>query len=165
MSNIDGGQNSNDGEDGRPEAALRIARQQNDEMMKLMQGILRKDAARDAGLDLANPQHRFFVERYDGDLTSEAMRTMATQAGFIVDPAVQQQQQANQSTQGLERITSAGGQAGAGGGSSLNQRNPQDVALREEAAELMLKAKRRQGDPSEVLDWARRAGVPFVGEE
>ena len=116
MSNIDGGQNSNDGEDGRPEAALRKTRSENDELRDLLKGVLRKDAARDAGLDLTNPQHRFFVERYDGDLTSEAMRTMATQAGFIVDPAVQQQQQANQSTQGLERITSAGGQAGAGGG-------------------------------------------------
>lgn len=53
----------------------------------------RKDAFRDAGIDPTDPQQKYFMRGYDGELTPEAIRTEAIQAGYLTDPEAQQKGQ------------------------------------------------------------------------
>lgn len=137
----------------RPEADLRVARKERDDAMALMQQLLRREAARDAGLDLNNPQQRFFVDKYDGDV--DKMQEQAKALGFI-------KERPDPNLDALGRMT----QTAAGGGT---QPTTVDTAQRsdllERAKQLMEKAKTRQGSVREVDQWARDAGVPFVGED
>jgi hypothetical protein len=102
------------------------------------------------------------VEHYDGDLSPDAMKTMAEQAGFLTPAEQKQQEEADASTAALTRVASGG----AGGGSGQASPKTQvDVALRERAKALMVKAKTRQGSVEEVYEWAQDAGVPFLGDD
>lgn len=38
-----------------------------------------------SGLDLANPQHKFFADNYSGDLTEDAVKAKALELGFIAE--------------------------------------------------------------------------------
>ncbi len=44
-------------------------------------------AFRDSGLDLDNPQHKFFADHYEGDMTADAVRSQASDLGFLAPPA------------------------------------------------------------------------------
>jgi hypothetical protein len=46
----------------------------------------RKLAILASGLDLDNPQHAFFAEHYDGEMTAEAIKARATELGFLEPP-------------------------------------------------------------------------------
>lgn len=46
----------------------------------------RKLAIIEAGLDMTNPTVAFFARHYDGELTADAVRQAASEAGILVDP-------------------------------------------------------------------------------
>lgn len=48
----------------------------------------RKLAFAEAGLPLNDPKMAYFVKGYDGDINTEAIRTAATEAGFLTAPVV-----------------------------------------------------------------------------
>ena len=156
--NDDHGSGSDEG--GNPNAALRIARQEKDKLEEQLQGFLRREAARDAGLDMKNPQHRFFVEKYDGDLNE--LGTFAQTLGYISSPDQQQQQEADQSTAALGRVAGTGA---GGGAASSTPKSQADVQIRQEAKDLMSKVKNRQTSQEEVMEWAQKAGVPIIGDD
>ncbi len=147
---------SDDG--GNPNAALRVARKENDELRKMVENLARSQAARDAGLDMKNPQHRYFIETFDGK--PDEMESKAQELGFISSQASAQQQAADQATDALGRISGA---ATSQGGAAQSMSNAGNQQLRDEANALLAEAKTGRGDRQKALDWARKAGVPFIG--
>lgn len=70
----------------------------------------RREALREAGVDLTSELGKFFADSYKGDSTAEAIKEAAGKIGLIPvsqTPAVQAEMQ------GLERIAAAGAGAGA----------------------------------------------------
>lgn len=64
------------------------------ELETKLAALERREAFRDANLDLANPMVKFFADKYDGDLTADAIKTAAEQLGLgaaTAPPAEQQQ--------------------------------------------------------------------------
>lgn len=45
----------------------------------------RKLAISSAGLDLSNPQHKYFAETYNGEMSPEAVKAKAQELGFLSD--------------------------------------------------------------------------------
>lgn len=95
--------------------ALRQKARQADELAARLAAMERNEAFRSAGLDPNDPKAKYFVKGYDGEVNVDAIRTAATEAGFL-GPA----QNPNQPPQGhtpdsMERIfaATAGGQAPA----------------------------------------------------
>jgi hypothetical protein len=54
-----------------------------DELEKKLAAMERKEAFRDVGLDLSKPGVGYFVKGYDGELTAEAIKAAAIEAGFL----------------------------------------------------------------------------------
>lgn len=63
--------------------ALRKAAKERDQQAAQLESMQRELAFAKAGLDLAQPQLKYFVKAYDGELTAEAIRAAAEEAGFI----------------------------------------------------------------------------------
>lgn len=50
------------------------------------QSAVRKLAFIEAGIDLSDPKTKFFADKFDGELTAEAIKTAATEFGFLDAP-------------------------------------------------------------------------------
>jgi hypothetical protein len=103
------------------------------------------------------------VDSYTGN--PEELAAKAREFGFLSTQEQQQEQQATAATAGLERTTGAASTQGGGGSASQGQTDASTQKLREEADELMEKARTRRGDREEVFAWARKAGVPFIDDD
>ena len=155
---------SDTGTGGNPNAQRRIEEREDDDLRKQVAELLRRDAARDAGLDLSNPMHRLFVDTYQG--SPSEMGAKAKEYGLLSAEEQAQEQAAADATAALTRTGQAAAQQGAGGsGSQASQEAEKQRVLGEEAAALKKMAETRQGDRQMVLDWAKRAGVPFVDDD
>jgi hypothetical protein len=71
---------------------LREKAERHDEAVARANAAERELAFAKAGIPLADTKMGYFVKGYDGELTPEAIRTAATEAGFIEPPAQPQQQ-------------------------------------------------------------------------
>lgn len=129
---------------------------------QMLDELLREKAARDAGLDVANPMVRMLLDTYQGE--PEGLAAKAKEYGIVSQAEQNQQQQADAATAGLGRTTSAASTAG-GGSPQAAADAAKNQQLTEKAAELMEKAKKRQGDREEVFEFAKLAGVPMVGDD
>lgn len=69
---------------------LEAKARQAEELAAKLATMERNEAFRSAGLDPADKRASYFVKGYEGDLTPEAIKAAATEAGFIADPAQQQ---------------------------------------------------------------------------
>lgn len=102
-----------------------------------------------AGINPEDPKMRYFVKGYDGDLSGEAVRQAALEAGFLTsrapDPALQQTAAAQ------ERVM----QASAGG-------VVEDAS--EAAAFARLEQAMEEGGIEAMLDVARQYGIPIQSE-
>lgn len=82
--------NSGDGNDDQQEPEhikdLRAKAKRASELETELEQFRRKDAFRDAGIDPSNPQQKYFMRGYEGELTPEAIRNEAIQAGYLTDP-------------------------------------------------------------------------------
>lgn len=143
-----------DGMDAPEETSPRGLRRAANKSKKLEQELA--DARRElaftkAGINPDDPKMRYFVKGYDGDMTAEAVRQAALEAGFIAsqqgpDP----QQQAIQASQ--QRVMTAA--AGA---------VMEDSS--EEAAYARLEQAMEEGGVEAMLDVARQYGIPIATEQ
>jgi len=115
--------------------------------------MLRKELAfYKAGISMDDPKMRYFVKGYEGEMTAEAIREAALEAGFIASQTqeevpTEQQQQAFSAQQ---RVMAAS----AGAGTQDNS---------EEAALSLMEQAMEEGGVEAMLDVARQFGMQ-VGE-
>jgi hypothetical protein len=69
---------------------LREKAKRADELQAQLADLQRKEAFRSAGIDPADKRAGYFVKGYEGDLDPEAIRTAATEAGFLNPPQTDQ---------------------------------------------------------------------------
>ena len=105
-----------------------------------------------AGISMDDPKMRYFVKGYEGEMTAEAIREAALEAGFIAS-----QQQAEVPTEQQQQVFSAQQRimaASAGAGTQDNS---------EEAALSLMEQAMEEGGIEAMLDVARQFGMQ-VGE-
>lgn len=119
-----------------------------DEAKKRVAELERREAFREAGLDLTKPAVGYFVKGYDGELTSEAIKAAAQEAGFLEAPG----DAANTDTAGeahpaqgvLDQITQAAGASTPGG---VDPRAEMEKAYDAGGVEAMLDVVQKLGVP------------------
>lgn len=103
-----------------------------------------------AGINPDDPKMRYFVKGYEGELTSDAVRAAAIEAGFLVqnsaDPALAQVAESQQ------RVISAASGA-----------MHEDVS--EAAAIARMEAAMEEGGVEAMLEVARQYGIPIGSEQ
>lgn len=119
---------------------------EGDEAKERLANLERQMAFQTAGLDLSKPAVGYFVKGYDGELTPEAIKAAATEAGFLeaetqqtnTDPVAEPHPA--QST--LDQITQAAGTSSPGG---LDVRAEMSKAYDEGGMEAMLDVVEKLG--------------------
>lgn len=122
------------------------ARRADDLEVKLA-AMERREAFREAGLDLSKPAIGYFVKGYEGDLTPEAIKAAATEAGFLADekpPVNGEEGEPHPAQPVLDQITDAAGAATPG---SLDVRAELEKAYEEAGMEGMLDVVQKHGVP------------------
>lgn len=145
-----------DFEDVEPtESAPRGLRRAANKSKKLEQELLnakRELAFAKAGIDPDDPRMKYFVKGYDGELSAEAVRNAAVEAGFVSTPDQGQNLVVQQASQAQQRVMSAA--AGA---------VIEDAS--EEAAFARMAAAMEEGGTEAMLDVARQYGIPIGTEQ
>lgn len=150
MSDYEENFDSNDsdaGSDGGDIRSLRRAASGKKQLEKELADIKRELAFAKAGLPMNDPRMNYFVKGYDGDMTAEAIREAALEAGFLAaqgqgeDPAISHAAAAQQ------RVMSASSGVAYEG-------------LSEEAALAQLESAMEEGGIEAMLDVARQFGIP-----
>jgi ribosomal protein L12E/L44/L45/RPP1/RPP2 len=125
-------------------AGLRAAVKRAEKTKAENEALKRELAFAKAGIDPDDTRMKYFVRGYDGDLTADAIKQAATEAGFIGAP---QQQSEQQDFSAQQRIMNAS--AGA---------VSEDVT--EQAAVARLEQAYAEGGVEAVVEVARSYGVP-----
>lgn len=124
----DDGQNDDGNTDIR---ALRQAAKERNDLAKQLAASQRELAFAKSGLDFADPKLKYFVNGYDGELTSEAIRQRAQEDGFLAPPPDTTSQEEVNSHQRMANASS-----GAGDGKQpdfldkVRQANNQDEVMK-----------------------------------
>jgi hypothetical protein len=100
-----------------------------------------------AGINTDDPKMRYFVKGYEGDLTPDAVRQAALEAGFLASQQQGNDPELQQAAAAQQRVM----QASAGAGY-------EDVS--EEAALARLEAAMEEGGVDAMLEVARQYGIP-----
>jgi hypothetical protein len=138
--------NQPDGESGDIRS-LRAAAKGKKQLEQELAELKRELAFAKAGLPMSDPKMNYFIKGYDGEMTADAIRQAALEAGFL---ASQQQ--------GPDPALTAAGEA--------QQRVMQASSgvafegLTEEAALAQLEAAMQEGGIEAMLDVARQFGIP-----
>ena len=109
---------------------------------------MRREAARDAGLDLTNKTTAKFMQHYEGDFTPDAMKAAAVEWGIMPDV----EQAAQESVQGQTQMASAysGGETQPLGTTTIGDRHhrvevPAAEAEKWQAFEVRSQERRHAG--------------------
>lgn len=130
---------------------LRRAANKSKKLENELSTLRRELAFTKAGINPDDPRMRYFVKGYDGELSSEAVRQAAMDAGFLQsqssgpDPVMQQTAAAQ------NRVMQASG------GAIVEDST-------EEAAFARLEAAMEEGGVDAMLDVARQYGIPIQSE-
>lgn len=73
--------------------------------LKTLEPMARQSAFKEAGIDTESGPGKFFAEKYDGDLTAEAIREAAEPYGFVSSEQTADAQQPSGPDEQTERIT------------------------------------------------------------
>jgi len=106
-----------------------------------------------AGIDPADPKMRYFVKGYDGEMSAEAVRAAAMEAGFLQSQQPQQAPDPQVSASvaaAQDRVV----QAAAG---AISQDNSEQAAL------ARLQQAMEEGGMEAMMDVAQQYGIP-IGE-
>lgn len=106
-----------------------------------------------AGINPDDPKMRYFVKGYDGEMTAEAVREAAMEAGFLATP-----QQSQQSAQ-TQQLAAAQGNVMAASAGAM----PEDLS--EQSALARLEAAMNEGGIDAMMDVARQYGIPTSIEQ
>lgn len=123
---------------------LRAKADKTSDLEKTVAELTRKEAFREAGIDPSDKKAGYFVKGYDGELSADAIRAAATEAGFIEPPAPTPEQQQQLDT--ADAINSAA----SGAEPLLNASEDKVVAemtkaMSEGGTEAMLMVARKYG--------------------
>lgn len=129
--------------------SLRRAANQKKKLEQELEGMRRELAFARAGLPLDDPKMRYFVKGYDGEMTAEAIREAASEAGFL---AVQQDQgpdpQLQAAAAAQQRVMQASAGAGVSDSSETSALAHLESAMQEGGIEAMLEVARQYGIPT-----------------
>jgi ribosomal protein L12E/L44/L45/RPP1/RPP2 len=138
-----------DGTDGAQNelADLRRAANKAKKLEKELAGMKRQLAFTQAGIDTNDPKLSYFAKGYEGEFTPEAIRSAATEAGFLAapEPAKVETPEQQAQAQGIQNVI-----AGADSPSGLV-----------EPIENLYEAQ-REGGTDAVINQLRSMGIPIV---
>lgn len=156
MSTIEDDVETDDYEDDAPEeTSPRGLRRAANKSKKLEQELLaakRELAFTKAGINPDDPKMRYFVKGYEGDLTAEAVRQAALEAGFLASQQQGPDPQAEAIQASQQRVMTAAA------GAAIEDSS-------EEAAYARLAAAMEEGGVNAMLDVARQYGIPIATEQ
>lgn len=130
--------------------SLRRAANQKKKLEAELESMRRELAFAKAGLPLDDPKMRYFVKGYEGEMTADAIREAALEAGFLASQQ-QQEQAPNPQMQAAAAAQQRVMQASAG-------------AMIEDASEASalahLESAMQEGGIEAMLEVARQYGIP-----
>jgi hypothetical protein len=127
---------------------LRAAANRAKKLEAELNQMKRQMAFYQAGIPQDDPRMQYFIKGYDGELEADAIRTAATEAGFLqAEQPVQQVPQENPVAMAEQRVVAAS--AGA-----IAEDNSEAAAL------AKLESALNEGGIEAMLDVARSYGVP-----
>lgn len=141
-----------DSGDGGDIKSLRRAASGKKQLEKELADLKRELAFAKAGLPMDDPRMNYFVKGYDGDMTAEAIREAATEAGFLSSQPVEEDLALQAAGAAQNRVMSASSGVSFEG-------------LSEEAALAQLEAAMEEGGMEAMLDVARQFGIPTSIEQ
>jgi hypothetical protein len=100
-----------------------------------------------AGINPDDPKMRYFIKGYEGDLTAEAVREAALEAGFLASQSNESDPQLAATGAAQQRVMQAASGVSYEG-------------MSEEAALAQLEAAMEEGGIEAMLDVARQYGIP-----
>ena len=140
-----------DSSDGSPRG-LRRAANKSKKLESELAEMRRELAFTKAGINPDDPKMKYFVRGYDGEMTADAVRQAALEAGFLASQASQDDRIQQQAAASQNRIMTAA--AGA---------IMEDSS--EEAAYARMEAAMEEGGVDAMLDVARQYGIPIATEQ
>jgi ribosomal protein L12E/L44/L45/RPP1/RPP2 len=105
-----------------------------------------------AGIDTDDPRMKYFAKGYDGEMTAEAVRQAAIDAGFLQTQSAQQNAQAQETASAQQRVLTAS--AGA-----LYEDSSEDAAF------SRLEQAMEEGGVTAMMDVARQYGIPIATDQ
>ena len=142
-----------DNEEQESASDLRRAARRGAKAQKELEMLRKELAFYKAGISMDDPKMRYFVKGYDGEMTAEAIRAAALEAGFI---ASQQPEQVDDGVQ--QQVFSAQQRVMAASAGAMVPDNSEAAAL------SMMEQAMEEGGIDAMLDVARQFGIQ-VGEE
>ncbi len=107
-----------------------------------------------AGINPDDPKMKYFVKGYDGEMSSDAVRQAALEAGFLTASPSQQAQQAQQ----VQQLAQSQQNVMAASVGAISEDMSENSAL------ANLEAAMNEGGMSAMLDVARQYGIPIGSE-
>lgn len=126
---------------------LRKAANRAKQLERELNDLKRRLAFTEAGIPLNDPKMNYFVKGYEGEMSAEAIRQAALEAGFLQTQQPVEDQQATVAAAAQQRVMAAS--AGAA---------YEDMS--EAAALAQLEAAMEEGGIEAMLDVARQFGIP-----
>lgn len=137
--------------DGSPRG-LRRAANKSKKLESELAAARRELAFTKAGINPDDPKMKYFVRGYDGEMTADAVKQAALEAGFLASQASEDKLVHQQAAASQNRVMSAA--AGA---------IMEDSS--EEAAYARMAAAMEEGGVDAMLDVARQYGIPIATEQ
>jgi hypothetical protein len=130
--------------------SLRRAANSKKKLEQELLNLKRELAFAKAGIDPNDPKMRYFVKGYDGEMSGDAVRVAAMEAGFLQASQPQQEQIPASVAAAQDRVV----QAAAG---AIGQDNSEQAAL------ARLQQAMEEGGIDAMMDVAQQYGIP-IGE-
>jgi len=132
--------------------SLRRAANSSKKLKAELDSVKRELEFAKAGLPLDDPKMRYFVKGYEGDITAEAIRQAAAEAGFLSTQRTQQEAVPEPLAQAAEaaqtRMMAASAGAGVGDSSEASALAHLEQAMAEGGVEALMEVARQYGIPT-----------------
>lgn len=127
--------------------SLRRAANGKKKLEQELNELKRELAFAKAGLPMDDPKLKYFVKGYDGEMSADAIRQAALEAGFLASQSQSDDPNVAAAAAAQQRVISASAGAAYEG-------------VSEEAALAQLEAAMEEGGIEAMLDVARQFGIP-----
>lgn len=126
---------------------LRRAANKSKKLEQELANLRRELAFAKAGLPMDDPKMNYFIKGYEGEMTADAIREAALEAGFLASQAQSEDPRMSAVADAQQRVMSASSGVSFEG-------------LSEEAALAQLESAMEEGGIEAMLDVARQFGIP-----
>lgn len=130
--------------------SLRRAANGKKQLEKELADLRRELAFTKAGINPDDPKMKYFVRGYDGDLTAEAVRQAALEAGFLASQ--------NTPDPGLQAAAAAQQRVQAAAAGAIYEDTSEQAAL------ARLEEAMNEGGVDAMMEVARQYGIPIQAE-